>query len=391
MPENVNHRMSDKAILAVFTAGHLIDDIYVNVLPPLVPVLVSTFGLTFAHAGLAVTFFTITSSVAQPLFGYAIDRYGIRRMAALGLMMAGMFMGLLGVVRNYYLVLVVVTLAGLGPAMFHPHASAVISQMSSSARGRLMSIFLVGGNLGFATGPLLVGMLTTSMGMRGMLAMVIPGLLIGIYIWRCSPSCGPVKAKESVPFTLKDFLPAAPILLVAILRSWIYFSVLSYIPSYFVHRGNSVLRSNTYLTIMLLAGVAGQLAGGWLSDKFGRKEVTRASLLFSAPLLYMFLNTTGGAALVFFFLFGFTIMASFSVTLVMIQEVMSKHVGMASGLMIGFALGVGGIGVLITGHIADVFGIHTALNFLVVLPIIAGIFTAFVPSVRCQAREEKEL
>jgi len=116
-------------------------------------------------------------------------------------------------------------------------------------------------------------------------------------------------------------------------------------------------------------------------------HVTMASLPLSAPLLYLFLNATGGTALVFFFLFGFTIMASFSVTLVMIQETMSKHVGMASGLMIGFALGVGGIGVLITGHIADVFGIHAALNFLVVLPIIAGILTAFVPSVRRQATE----
>ena len=116
-----------------------------------------------------------------------------------------------------------------------------------------------------------------------------------------------------------------------------------------------------------------------------------ASLLFSAPLLYMFLHTTGGPALVFFFLFGFTIMASFSVTLVMIQEIMSKHVGMASGLMIGFALGVGGIGVLITGHIADVFGINTALNFLVVLPIIAGVLTGFVPSVQRPAKEGKAI
>ncbi len=387
MSKNTNQRMSDKAILAIFTLGHLVDDLYVNTLPPLIPVLVATFGLTFAHAGLAVTFFTITSSIAQPLFGFAIDRYGIQRMAALGLMMAGIFMGLLGVVHHYYLVLVLVTLAGLGPAMFHPHASAVISQLSSRTRGKLMSIFLVGGNLGFAAGPLLVGLLTATMGMRGMLAMVIPGLLMGIYIWRCSLSCGPMKAKESAPLTLKDFLPATPILIVAILRSWIYFSVLSYIPSYFVHRGNSVLRSNTYLTIMLLAGVAGQLAGGWLSDKFGRKEVTMASLLLSAPLLYLFLNATGGAALVFFFLFGFTIMASFSVTLVMIQETMSKHVGMASGLMIGFALGVGGIGVLITGYIADVFGIHTALNSLVALPIIAGVLTGFVPSAQRPAKE----
>jgi FSR family fosmidomycin resistance protein-like MFS transporter len=130
---------------------------------------------------------------------------------------------------------------------------------------------------------------------------------------------------------------------------------------------------------MLLAGVAGQFVGGSLSDKFGRKEVTMVSLLSAAPLLYLFLNTSGALSMAFLFLVGFSVMSSFSVTLVMIQEIMSRHVGIASGLMIGFALGVGGIGVLITGLLADAFGIRFALHFLVILPLIGGTLTCFVP------------
>jgi FSR family fosmidomycin resistance protein-like MFS transporter len=374
--------MSDQGILTVFTIGHLIDDMYVSALPPLIPVLVSTYGLSFAVAGMLVTFFTATSSVAQPFFGYLIDKYRIAWMGAAGLMLVGVFIGLLGLTHNYYAMLIAVLFAGLGPAMFHPHASSTISEIQSTGRGRLMAIFLVGGNLGFAAGPIMVGILTAVMGMKGMLVMALPGLLMGLYIWRCTPVCGLRESREMAPLRLRDFFPASHLLMVAVLRSWLYYSILSFVPSYFVHHGDSILRSTSYLSFMLLAGVAGQLAGGSLSDRFGKKQVTMASLLASAPLLYLFLHTSGALAVAFLLVFGFTVMASFSVTLVMMQEIMSKHVGMASGLMIGFAIGVGGIGVLITGSLADAWGLQTALNLLIILPVAAGILTHFVPSVR---------
>jgi FSR family fosmidomycin resistance protein-like MFS transporter len=135
---------------------------------------------------------------------------------------------------------------------------------------------------------------------------------------------------------------------------------------------------------MLLAGVAGQFTGGTLSDRFGRKEVTMGSLLLAAPMLYMFLQTTGPGAMAFLLLFGFCVMASFSVTMVMMHEIMHRHIGMASGIMIGFALGVGGLGVMITGLLADEFGLHTALNVLVFGLVTAGLLARFVPVRRAQ-------
>jgi FSR family fosmidomycin resistance protein-like MFS transporter len=130
---------------------------------------------------------------------------------------------------------------------------------------------------------------------------------------------------------------------------------------------------------MLLAGVAGQFTGGTLSDRFGRKEVTMGSLLLASPLLWIFLHSTGPAAMTALFLFGFSVMASFSVTMVMMHEIMYRHIGMASGIMIGFALGVGGLGVMITGILADGFGLHAALNVLVAGLVAAGVLTCFVP------------
>ncbi len=374
--------MSERSILALFTAGHIVDDIYMNALPPFLPVLIASSGLSFTAAGLLVTFFTVTSSVSQPFLGFAIDRYRIRWIGALGLIWAGTLFGLMGVVRGYVSLIILATLAGIGPAMFHPHALAVVSRIATGAKGRIMSIFIIGGNIGFAISPVLIGALSSSMGQGGMVFVALPGLLMGLLIWKLSTRLDSGMRGEFVPLSMSDFRPALALILVAILRSWVYFSVLSYLPTYFVNLGSSVLRSNSMLSLMLLAGVAGQFTGGTLSDRFGRKEVTMGSLLLAAPLLLIFLYSSGTGAMVALFSFGFSVMASFSVTMVMMHEIMHRHIGIGSGIMIGFALGLGGLGVMVTGILADGFGLHTALTVLVAGLVAAGMLTHFVPLTR---------
>jgi len=372
-------QLSDRNILAIFTAGHIVDDMYMNALPPFLPVLIASSGLSFTAAGLLVTFFTITSSISQPFLGFAIDRYQIRWIGALGLIWAGVLFGLMGLVRGYVPLIILATLAGIGPAMFHPQALSAVSGIATGAKGRVMSVFIIGGNIGFAISPVLIGALSSSMGQGGMIFIALPGLLMGMLIWKLSTRLSRGLKSEFYPLSMSDIRPTVVLILVAILRSWVYFSVLSYLPSYFVQLGSSVLRSNAMLSLMLLAGVAGQFTGGTLSDRFGRKEVTMGSLLLASPLLWIFLHSTGPAAMTALFLFGFSVMASFSVTMVMMHEIMYRHIGMASGIMIGFALGVGGLGVMITGILADGFGLHAALNVLVAGLVAAGVLTCFVP------------
>ena len=371
--------LSDRNILALFTAGHIVDDIYMNALPPFLPVLIASSGLSFTAAGLLVTFFTITSSVSQPFLGLAIDRHQIRWIGAFGLIWAGVLFGLMGLVTGYVPLIILATLAGIGPAMFHPHALSAVSGIATGAKGRVMSIFIIGGNIGFAISPVLIGALNSLIGQEGMIIIAIPGLLMGLLIWKLSTRLGSGLKTKFYPLGMSDIRPTIVLIIVAILRSWVYFSVLSYLPSYFVQLGSSVLRSNSILSLMLLAGVAGQFTGGTLSDRLGRKEVTMGSFFLAAPMLLIFLHSAGPVAMTALFLFGFSVMASFSVTMVMMHEIMHRHIGMASGIMIGFALGVGGLGVMLTGIIADGFGLFTALNVLVVGLVAAGILTRFVP------------
>jgi FSR family fosmidomycin resistance protein-like MFS transporter len=371
---------SDRKKLLMFAAAHLADDVYMNAIPPFVPVLVSASGLSFAAAGLLVTFFTVASSVTQPLLGYVADRFRYRWLSGAGLIWVGSFIALLGLGEPYALLLLVAALAGLGPALFHPPAISSVSTIATRARGRLMATFLVGGNLGFAAGPVLVGLFTTIWGLRGMLAMGLPGLLMGGYLLRRAPAVSVGTEGDRVPSPrLGDISPAAVLFAVAVLRAWVYLSAVTYVPAHFVAMGNSILRSNSYVTFMLLAGVIGQFIGGSLSDLWSRKKVTGVTLFLTAPLFLLFLHTTGTASLVFLFLFGFFLMGSFSVTLVMAQELMPKHVAMASGMMIGFAVGLGGVGVLLTGMLADAVGVSRALHALAALSLIGSILVPFIP------------
>ncbi|GAB4490139.1 MAG: MFS transporter [Thermodesulfovibrionales bacterium] len=365
--------------IALFSAAHVVDDIYMNMLPPLLPVLIAQYRLSYAAAGLIVTVFTITSSVSQPFIGYVIDRYRLAWTSSAGLIWVGLWMGLVGLAGSYPVLLGAAALAGLGPAMFHPHALASISRIRTGGKGRVMSFFLIGGNLGFALGPALAGLLTGAGGIRGITLIAIPGILMGFVLHRAARDSGYDQTGHTEHFRLADFSPAVVLTIVVVLRSWVYFSVLSYLPSWLVHAGTSVLASNAHLTMMLLAGVAGQFAGGSLSDHYGRKQVAMASLLCAAPLLLLFLHAQGAAALALLFLFGFTVMASFSITIVMVHEIMHRHVGTASGIMIGFAVGVGGLGVLVSGFVADAAGIGASLHLLVGLLVLAGILTHFIP------------
>lgn len=379
MNEQTERTLTDRGTLVLFSAAHICDDVYMNTLPPLVPILVGSAGLSYAAAGILVTFFTVVSSIAQPLFGYLADRYQQKWLGPVGLIWVGMFMGLVGVFRSYPLLMITVMVAGLGPAMFHPHAVSVIADISRNMRGRFMSIFLIGGNLGFAIGPVLVGVVTELFGLRGLVLVSLPGILTGIWLMKYAPRRRSPAERIVSRLVLKDLALVSPLLTVSVLRHWYYFSVLSFVPSYFVSLGESILVANSYLSFMLLTGVAGQFAGGMLSDRYGRKEVTIISLLCSALLLMVFLHTPAVLSVIVLFLMGFSVMSSFSVTLVMIQEMMSRNIGVASGLMIGLGIGLGGVGVLITGLLADMLGLYAALHLLILLPLAAGVLAVFVP------------
>lgn len=362
--------------------AHLVTDIYMPVIPAVLPLLIADRGLTFFLAGLMVTSYNLTSSATQPFFGYLSDRYGKQVHVSVSLLISAVFIGLIGVVASYPLLLACAALAAIGHACFHPNALSIVSRIATPEnRARITSLFVVGGNIGYAIGPLLAGGVVALSGLQGLLFLVIPAAIIALILRKVLPHEEPkVTAVETGTGTPSwiSFAPLASLFAASTLRAWAVFTAIAFFPPFLISRGFDLFTANLMITLMLFAGVAGQIGGGMIADAYGKKEFTIIGLLCSVPFLFLFLGSTGMVSSIALILFGFFLWSSFAVTVAMSHEIMPSRVGMASGLMLGVAIGAGGIGVAINGMIADMYSLTTALYTIPILIVGAAVVMMLV-------------
>ena len=177
-----------------------------------------------------------------------------------------------------------------------------------------------------------------------------------------------------MPVLRRSGFELAKVVLVVACRSLTYFGLVSFLPLYLQQKNISLLTGSRLLFVMLFAGAIGGLVGGYISDLFGRKTVIVFSLIVSSPLFYLFLGTGGLPGYIILALAGACLLASFSVTIVVAQEIIDKNAAMAAGLMLGFGIGIGGLGVGLVGLLAEHKGLSYAIHFLIWLPLFAGLF-----------------
>ncbi len=363
------------------SVSHLVTDIYMPVIPAVLPLLIADRGLTFFLAGLLVTSYNLTSSATQPLFGWLSDRHGKQVHVSTSLLISAVFIGLIGVVGSYPLLLACASLAAIGHACFHPNALSLVSRIATAEnRGRVTSLFVVGGNIGYAIGPLLAGGVVALFGLQGLLFLVIPALIMAVILRMVLPR-GTMQAPAASPGTDQarvSFSPLASLFAASTLRACAVFTAVAFFPALLISRGFNLFSANLMITLMLFAGVAGQISGGILADAYGKKEFTIISLLCSIPFLLIFLGSTGTVSYLALIVFGFFLWSSFAVSVAMSHEIMPSRVGIASGLMLGVAIGAGGIGVAINGMIADTYSLATALYTIPVLLVGAALLMFLV-------------
>ncbi len=376
--------------LALLTFGHLITDFGQGALPVLLPFLKTAFNLSYTQVGVIVLVQNLTSSVIQPFFGYLTDRMSLPWLIPVSVLIAGIGLGITGLMTSYYTLLAAVVLGGVGIACFHPQASKSANLVSSTAaRGRSMGLFSVGGNLGLAIGSIGMSFALNSPGvLANTLYFIIPGLIMALLLYRnlqdISPELPITKAAASHADDTKrqslNYSLLAIILGFVFVRSSIHTGLTTYIPMYYInYLSGSSLYASYLLAVFLFAGVVGTYTGAALSDRFGRKTVIMGSMVVTLPLIYLFQYTTGLATLVLLALTGLALISSFATTVVLAQETMPGYVGMASGLTIGFSIGLGGVGVTILGYVADHFGIPQVFTVLSVLPLVGLALAWFLP------------
>jgi FSR family fosmidomycin resistance protein-like MFS transporter len=365
----------DRRAMAVLSTGHMFTDIAQGSIPALLPFLIADRHIGIAAASALVLAATISSSVVQPLFGYMSDRVSLPWLMPLGPALGGLGVALVGFAPTYPLTFAAVLVSGLGVAAFHPEGSRLANYVSGARRASGMSRFSVGGNIGFALGPVVVTPLLIAFGLHGTAFVLIPTWLMAAVLvhelprlktFRRDVVAGRVQSGEQNeawgPFVLLAGVIA--------LRSFVYFGMVTFIPLYYVQvLHTSKALGNAALTAMLLGGAAGTLMGGPLADRFGRRPVLVGSMILIPPLVVAFLLSGPVLALVFAALAGAVTIATFAVTIVMGQEYLPGRLGVSAGVTIGLSIGLGGVGAPLLGLVADSAGLRAVFETVAILPL----------------------
>jgi FSR family fosmidomycin resistance protein-like MFS transporter len=363
----------------------MVTDIYMPVLPAILPLLIAQNGYSYFAAGLLVTAYNLTSSFTQPVIGWLSDTRGLTIGISTSLLISAVFVALMGIARDYELIMAFAVLAALGHSCFHPSALSLTSRLCTREnRGQITSYFVVGGNIGYAIGPVLAGTLVWWLGLPGLLFLIFPAIAMFFALKILLPG-GIAAAQEAhtvvteTPAGISSKWPFAVLMFASVLRAWAVWAALTYLPMYLVSQGYDLVTASMIMTLMLLCGVAGQIAGGRISDRFGRKEFVVFALAGAIPFFCLFMVTSGLLAIVALLCFGFCLWATFSVAVAIGHELLPQNVGLASGMMLGLAIGFGGLGVAVNGLIADHYSLGAALGTIPVPIAFAVVLMSFLP------------
>jgi FSR family fosmidomycin resistance protein-like MFS transporter len=365
-------------VLLLLSSGHLVTDLYQGALPVILPFLKAKLMLSYTATGVILLVGSLTSSVIQPLFGFISDRKEKPLLLPLGCLCAGLGFSMLAFPSSFALVLPLVVLSGLGIASYHPEGFRTAHFFTGERRVTGMSIFSVGGNLGFAIGPLLVLFVIQTYGFDRLPVMIAPSVIFVVTIlafWHTiaipRSSAQAADAQKEGGSGRAQWFSLFMLIAVVVMRSWIQVGLLTYIPFYFIdHLKGDALQAGTLVSTFLAGGAIGTLAGAPLADRWGHKRYLVLSMFLSSLMLPLFFITKGLLLFAVLGLLGMILISSFSVTIVMAQHLIPQGLGVASGLMAGFAIGTGGICVTLLGVIADHFGVPAALQSTMALPVI---------------------
>lgn len=382
----------DKRAMAALSSGHLAVDFANGALPALLPFLVEKFGLTYTLAGALILASAVSSSIVQPLFGLWSDARGAMWLLPAGVAVAGVGIGVTAIAPSYWLALVFVVVSGLGVAAYHPEGSKFAAFASGRRRASGMSLFSIGGNIGFALGPTVATPLVLAFGLRGGLLLMVPCIAIALALVALGPFLRgfvPDHATRPGVHGEAENRPGALALLLGVIafRSVSWFGLVTFVPLWEVSLGHSKAHGNHLLSLMLFAGGLGTLVAGPLADRLGRRPVLVGSLFATPPLILAFILVGGIPGAIALALVGVCVIGTFGVTMVMSQEYLPGRIGMASGLSIGLSIGLGGVGAVALGAIADSIDLRAALYVAAAVPVLAVVLGLMLPSPRARRFE----
>ena len=336
---------------------------------PALPFVTRGLGLGLAQAGVIAGLVSVVASFTQPALGWVGDRLvSSGSWLAVSVIWTAAFTAGLGLAADFPALALAAALGALGSAFFHPLGSASTVRLYPEHKGKALSLYSASGSLGFALAPLAAVPLVMAGGRIGWLALAPVGLLGAVGIRRLvgrsvpSPDSGlPPSAAHPLAPARTGYRCLGLLQMTVALRSWVLGAFATYLAWHLVESGTPPALAAALLSVFLLAGVGGALAGGALADRHGVLPVLWWSGVVATVALGAFLMLGGPVGVAGLLLAGAALQAAFPGSLVLAQELLPGRAALASG-MIGLTGGLSGLGVAFTGWLADLWTMGTALT-----------------------------
>lgn len=373
--------------------GHFFNDFYCNFLPILLPILIPKLGLSLTLSGALVMVMSLSANVLQPVFGYFMDKYNFNKIMPLIIPFGAVFICLTDWASNFIVLAVLIGLSGLAVSTFHPMGAGLVSKVAPDGKiSTCISIFVAGGSFGFALAPILLVYFMQMYSLDYLPILIIPAIILGVLMY----SSGLSKARfvneqvaKNMHFNLAQILQNKPLMLLNIsmgLRAWLFTALVTFLPLWAIEKGCDNTLSGWILTIYLCGSVIGGLIGGALNDKIGYKKVILWALIFTLiPTMYfLFAQQIDILMYIALFVGGGLVMAANPGAIVWGQDLLPDNPGMASGMMLGLSFGLGGFGTMLTGSLAESYGLTMALALTAILLVISIVLVYLTPEKRRQ-------
>jgi len=388
--DSVSRVRPNARLIGLLALGHLVIDTNQGSLAAVLPFLKSAHGLSYAEAATIVLVGNITSSIVQPLFGYMADQTVRRWLLPLSIFLSGIGLGLTGVAPGYGGVLLLVVVMGFGVAAYHPEGYRTAASVAGDRKATALSWFSLGGNVGIALGPPLVTTLIAVLGLAGTLGMIVPTVVVTAVLLAVLPMMArPAAAAASRPTRAhgRNMTRAMAILMLMVtIRSLAHLGFTTFVPFYYIDSlGADPRLVGPLLFVFLGGGALGTVITGPLADRWGMRPFMTWVFLAATPLGVLFLLTSGSPfAIVALGLFGAALVSTFTVSVVLGQSYLPRNPGLASGLIVGFASGAGGLGVTLLGWVADHWGLPAVLWTCAAMPLLGFAVAFFLPQPRSE-------
>jgi FSR family fosmidomycin resistance protein-like MFS transporter len=366
--------------VVTFSAAHGAHDIYFSFLPTILPLLIQNFGLSTTQAGL-LSSFTQIPNLLQPLIGHQADRKNLRMLVVLAPAISALLITLVGIAPNFNTSAILLILAGLSTACFHAIAPVMVGAYSGRKIGRGMGFFMVGGELGFGIGPIVVVATISGLTLRGLPWLMIFGLLISIILLfrlknastvRQADQANPTPARQAV-WQMRGLM--IPIMAITFITAFLNANIVNYLPTFMSYEGAAFAVAGISLAIVELSGTGGAFLMGVYSDRLGQRNVAFIGILFSVVFSIGFLLTDGWLKILMLIGIGLSAFVANPAFLAMIQTRFHTNRSLANGVYMSSSFILRSIVVVIVGILADRFGMRpvfagSALIALLGLPFL---------------------